>query len=88
MYKSKSANHSTWGKKVTCNTYRKRGIAATQYPTNMICFRYVNVNTLHEADNKLLLLIYLIMMLLNMLFFYPISYSEAPSPKYDKDCKS
>jgi hypothetical protein len=36
---------------ITCSTNCKYRTAATLYPGNMVCFRYIIVDTLHKCDD-------------------------------------
>jgi hypothetical protein len=38
------------GNNITSSIYDKYSAAAKMYPGNMVCFRYITVNTLNEGD--------------------------------------
>jgi len=37
------------------------------YPRNMVCFRYVTVNTLHKGDKKMMMMMKMMILLLLLL---------------------
>ena len=37
-----------------------QGSCNTVYPTNMVCFRHIIVNTVHEGDSKMMMMMMII----------------------------